>query len=121
MLIFDDSDQPPYLGYMLDVALEFLNYTFLEELPLEFLYVGPFIAILQTGFYMAIYGILSRYVEPRHLATRMALQDGLSTLANIFGVLPSAAIFNSLGYYGVYTVYGAIMAVAFAYNVTFVR
>jgi hypothetical protein len=57
----------PTLNCILDIsatylsdALEYLNLIFLAELPLEVLYLEALIDTLRIGFYIGIYGIISR-------------------------------------------------------------
>ncbi len=110
-----------FKGNLLEEALNFLNYAFLEELPLEVLYLGAPIATMKVGFFMAVYGIISRFSPPEKLSSRMALTDGLTTLANIAGTIPSAAIFRAIGYNGVFGIMTATVVLALAYNLLFVK
>ena len=94
-------------------AVDYLNYAFLEELPLEFLYIDVPISFFQyVGFYLAVYGLLSRFVPQNQLATRMAFLDGISTVAFTVGTAPSAPIFRAVGYYGVFGISTGLNALA---------
>jgi MFS family permease len=102
-------------------AIDYLNYTFLEELPLEFLYLDVPVQALKSGYYMALYGIISRYAAAGNLASRMAFLDGVVNVAFAVSTAPSAVIFRAVGYYGVYGISTGLITIGFVYHLFFVR
>ena len=101
------------VGFLLGEVVDFVNYAFLEELPLEFLYIEIPVGFIQyVGIYLAVYGLLSRFVTPQQFATRMALMDGIMTVTFTIGTAPSAPIFRAVGYYGVFAISTVLNVIA---------
>jgi hypothetical protein len=59
--------------YFVGDAIDYPNYTFLKELPLEFLYLDVIVTAIVNGYFLSLYGIMGRYVVPANLASSMAM------------------------------------------------
>ncbi len=107
-----------FLGTFLGDLIDYLNYAFLEELPLEALYADIITQFLSSiAWFLAIYGLISRYASKSQMATRMAFVDGFNTIAFTLGTAPSAVVFRAVGYYGVFGISTALNVIAFLYAV----
>ena len=107
-----------FMGTLLGDVVDFTNYAFLEELPLEFLYLEvPCNLLAFVGFYVAVYGLVMRFTSSSKMASRMAFVDGMGSIAFTLGTAPSAPIFRAVGYYGVYSIASTLNAIALLYAI----
>ena len=110
-----------FIGVLLIGAVDWVFYIFLENIPLYFLYVHLLFNPMISGYYLALYGLINRFVTKDKLATRISFADGGYTIGWIIGVTPSAPLFRALGYYGVYATHDVLYILAFLYHLIFVR
>ena len=110
-----------FIGVLLIGVVDWVFYIFLEDIPLYFLYAHLLFNPMTSGYYLALYGLINRFVSKDKLATRISFADGGYTIGWIIGVTPSAPLFRALGYYGVYATHDIIYIIAFLYHLIFVR
>ena len=110
-----------FIGVLLIGVVDWVFYIFLEDIPLYFLYAHLLFNPMTQGYYLALYGLINRFVSKDKLAMRIGFSDGVYTIGWIFGVTPSAPLFRALGYYGVYATHDILYIIAFVYHLIFVR
>ena len=110
-----------FIGMFLSEVVDWVFYIFLEDIPLYFLYADLVFRAMDAGYFIAMYGLINRFVSKDKLATRIGFSDGIYTIGWIIGVIPSAPIFRAVGYYGVYLTHDITLAIAFLYNLIFVH
>ena len=110
-----------FIGVLLQGAVDWIFYIFLEDIPLYFLYGHLLFNPLISGYYLALYGLINTFVSKDKLATRISFADGGYTIGWIIGVTPSAPLFRALGYYGVYAIHDILYIIALLYHLIFVR
>ena len=81
----------PLIGYIFSSIAGFINYTFIDSIPLEFLYFETVYAFFGgiAVYYLGIYSYGSRVSKPEERAHRIARLDGVETLATVIGTLIS--------------------------------
>ena len=110
-----------FIGVLLQGAVDWIFYIFLEDIPLYFLYAHLLFNPLTSGYYLALYGLINTFVSKDKLATRISFADGGYTIGWIIGVTPSAPLFRALGYYGVYAIHDVLYIIALLYHLILVR
>ena len=100
MLIF------PQIGMFIIAAAHILNYTFLEQWPLEaFLMDGVYNYLGgSTVFFLGVYVFGADASRPEERAHRLARLDGFESIGNFFGTLISPFLFQWTGYYGSFSI-----------------
>ena len=81
----------PLIGYIFSSIAGFINYTFIDSIPLEFLYFETVYAFFGgiAVYYLGVYSYGSRVSKPEERAHRIARLDGVETLATVIGTLIS--------------------------------
>ena len=81
----------PLIGYIFSSIAGFINYTFIDSIPIEFLYFETVYAFFGgiAVYYLGIYSYGSRVSKPEERAHRIARLDGVETLATVIGTLIS--------------------------------
>ena len=110
-----------FIGVFLSEGVDWIFYLFLENIPLYFLYVELLFHASKSGFYLALYGLINRFVSKDKLAVRIGFMDGVYTIGWMIGVIPSALLFRALGYIGVYATTDILYIMAFLYHLIFVH
>jgi len=110
-----------FLGFYMGDIIDWIFYIFVEDIPLYFLYAKIPFEAMTTGYFIAMYGIINRFVSKDKLATRIGFCDGIYSIGSIIGVLPSAVVFNAIGYIGVYAIAEAGLTLSFLYHLIFIR
>ncbi len=97
-------------------VFDYVFYAFLDKLPIEFMYCEVVVtAPIGITFYLAVFGLMTRFVGEGELATRMALLEGLSMLLNVVGTAFAAPLYHAVDYYGVYAVNTSLAITATLY------
>ena len=110
-----------FIGFYMKDVIDWVFYIFLEDIPIYFLYTQIPFEAMTTGYYIAMYGIINKFVSKNKLGTRIGFCDGIDSVGHIVGTIPSAVIFRAVGYYGVYATVEIFLTLAFLYHVIFIR
>ena len=110
-----------FIGFFMKDLVDWVFYIFLEDIPLYFLYADIPFEAMTTGYFIAMYGIINKFVSKDKLATRIGFCDGIYSIGWIIGVTPSAVVFRAVGYYGVYAIAEIFLTLAFVYHLIFIR
>ena len=110
-----------FIGFFMKDVIDWMFYIFLEDIPLYFLYAELPFEAMSTGYFIAMYGIINKFVSKDKLATRIGFCDGIYSIGSIIGVTPSALIFRAVGYIGVYAIAEIILLLAFLYHLVFIH
>jgi hypothetical protein len=104
-------------------VIDVLNYAFLDTLPIEFLYLDSVTQLLGgfIAYYMACYGLVTRFNPTSKWATRLSTYDGVEAVMVLVGTSLAPALFRKVSYYGVYAMRSFLMAMAILYTVFVVR
>ena len=85
-------------GELLKDAVDFTNYAYFDSLPIEFLYLDSLCNV--TGgfvtYYLATYGLVTRFNQKSHWATRLAAFDGVESTMVLMGTLLAPLIFEKV-------------------------
>ena len=110
-----------FIGFYMKDVIDWVFYIFLEDIPIYFLYADIPFEAMTTGYFIAMYGIINKFVTKDKLATRIGFCDGIYSIGWIIGVTPSAVVFRAVGYYGVYAIAEIGLTLAFLYHLIFIR
>ena len=87
-----------FSGELLKDAVDFTNYAYFDFLPIEFLYIDSLSNI--TGgavtYYLAAYGLVTRFNQKSRWATRLAAFDGVESATTLIGTLLAPLIFEKV-------------------------
>ena len=88
-------------GELLKDAFDFTNYAYFDSLPIEFLYLDSLCNV--TGgfvtYYLATYGLVTRFNQKSQWATRLAAFDGVESTMVLIGTLLAPLIFEKVQTY----------------------
>ena len=113
----------PLTGYILSSLVHILYYTFMDALPIEFLFLIR-ISSLFGGYavlFLGIYGYGAADSKPEDRTYRMARIDGIETISGVIGTALSPYVFEHFGYYGNSSLFCLAFVLAVLYTIFFVQ
>ncbi len=104
------------LGALIADLVDYVNYYWFAELPLEFLWIEQVVQSLYAGFYVGIYGIIANHSEVSDRAFKLARMDAGLTIIMIFGFALANPVFEALSYYKTYAINTASIVLGSLYT-----
>jgi len=94
----------PMIGTLIAHIMAVINYSFIDELPLEFFYMEILSGVFggYAVYYMGVYSFGTNVTTSEERARRLARLDGVEVLSNMIGTLLSPILKDKVGFLGTY-------------------